>query len=279
MDVQMPKNLPINIIFYVFWDADSNELDRKVSYMNVVYTLTLATQINVSIDYGDSRVITTEGDDLRISTMCSGFYDQQASECDYTEGLSFQWECATYGEYQYPRLAEYCRKWKGSPVIVIPNTMMVEINALNKPIRIRVVVTSVEASEQTGQAAADLQFKMTDNDPTGQADLFTWVTTAKPKFTIVFPQPDNTVLVTKDQEIRIVPDGWRPQDGYEISFSAIDETEATINFGFDNVGIVQRIKAGQLKEDFRYELTVTVKRQADEEEKRLGLATEETVIE
>ena len=76
MDVQMPKNLPINIIFYVFWDADSNELDRKVSYMNVVYTLTLATQINVSIDYGDSRVITTEGDDLRISTMCSGFYDQ-----------------------------------------------------------------------------------------------------------------------------------------------------------------------------------------------------------
>ena len=57
-------------------------------------------------------------------------------------------------------------------MIVIPNERIKANNALNKPLRIGVIVTSVEASEQTGQAAENLQFRVTDNDTTGQADLF-----------------------------------------------------------------------------------------------------------
>lgn len=73
-DSQLPKNLPINIIFYLFWKSDSDKLKEKVSYMNVVYTLTLATKINVIMKYGDDRVIDTgKGEDLKINTICSDF--------------------------------------------------------------------------------------------------------------------------------------------------------------------------------------------------------------
>lgn len=73
-DSQLPKNLPINIIFYLFWKSDSDKLEEKVSYMNVVYTLTLATKINVIMKYGDDRVIDTgKGEDLKINTICSDF--------------------------------------------------------------------------------------------------------------------------------------------------------------------------------------------------------------
>lgn len=74
-DSQLPKNLPINIIFYLFWKSDSDKLREKVSYMNVVYTLTLATKINVIMDVGESgRVIDTgKGEDLKINTICSDF--------------------------------------------------------------------------------------------------------------------------------------------------------------------------------------------------------------
>lgn len=43
--------------------------------MNVVYTLTLATKINVIMDVGESgRVIDTgKGEDLKINTICSDF--------------------------------------------------------------------------------------------------------------------------------------------------------------------------------------------------------------
>lgn len=51
----MPKNIPINIIFYLFWS--SAERGDQISYMNVVYTVTLASRIDVKIDYGSDRVI------------------------------------------------------------------------------------------------------------------------------------------------------------------------------------------------------------------------------
>lgn len=42
--------------------------------MNVVYTLTLATKINVIMEYGGDRVIDTgKGEDLKINTICSDF--------------------------------------------------------------------------------------------------------------------------------------------------------------------------------------------------------------
>lgn len=54
-DPAMPKNIPINIIFYLFWS--SAERGDQISYMNVVYTVTLASRIDVKIDYGSDRVI------------------------------------------------------------------------------------------------------------------------------------------------------------------------------------------------------------------------------
>jgi hypothetical protein len=72
------------------------------------------------------------------------------------------------------------------------------------------VVSSIEASEQTGQAATDLLFR--------KESLFKWVNTLSPKFEIIYPEPDNTILVTKDQLIEIKPQGWKPQDGFNIDF-------------------------------------------------------------
>jgi len=48
-DPAMPKNIPINIIFFLFWS--SAEKNDGVSYMNVVYTLTLVSEINVKMDF------------------------------------------------------------------------------------------------------------------------------------------------------------------------------------------------------------------------------------
>ena len=43
----MIKNVPIRIIVYLFWN--SNELvDLPLSYMNIVYKITLASEVNVS---------------------------------------------------------------------------------------------------------------------------------------------------------------------------------------------------------------------------------------
>jgi hypothetical protein len=129
----MPKNWPINIVFDLFWVSSSSEPLDPVSYMNVVYTMTLATKIDVVIDFGGSRVIDVgRGEDLSINAICSGFFNSDSGACDSSVGLSFKWECATYGEYLYPEIAEYCRQWNGSPVIVIPNELIKANNALNK---------------------------------------------------------------------------------------------------------------------------------------------------
>jgi len=44
----IPKNIPIDMIFFLFWS--SSELSNKVSYMNVVQTVTLAQRIDVQLD-------------------------------------------------------------------------------------------------------------------------------------------------------------------------------------------------------------------------------------
>ena len=36
----IPKNIPLDIIFYLFWSSAT--LEDKISYMNVVYSLTIA---------------------------------------------------------------------------------------------------------------------------------------------------------------------------------------------------------------------------------------------
>jgi len=41
----MPKNIPIDMIFVIFWS--SSELDNAESYMNIVYKVTLSTEITV----------------------------------------------------------------------------------------------------------------------------------------------------------------------------------------------------------------------------------------
>jgi len=63
-----------------------------------------------------------------------------------------------------------------------------------------VVVSSIEASEQTGDAAGNLQFRSSDAD-----SLFTWVNQRIPYFDIEFPYEDeeadsdnDVVLVTKE---------------------------------------------------------------------------------
>jgi len=48
--------------------------------------------------------------------------------------------------------------WKGSPKLVIPNSIITEAGLTNKLLTIKVVVSSIEASEQTGTAAEDLSF-------------------------------------------------------------------------------------------------------------------------
>ena len=96
----MPKNIPINIIFFLFWS--SAQLQDRVSYMNVVYTMTLASEIKVKMDYQDKVVDISAGEDLAISAICSSFYDKVDSDCTQfssSRGLSFKWLCATEGDF------------------------------------------------------------------------------------------------------------------------------------------------------------------------------------
>ena len=70
----MPKNIPIDMIFILFWS--SSALENAESYMNIVYTVTLATDIQVKMNYGNSKVINMKaGGDLEISASCSSFYN------------------------------------------------------------------------------------------------------------------------------------------------------------------------------------------------------------
>jgi hypothetical protein len=43
----MPKNIPIDLIFYAYWTSDTN----PSSYMNIVYELTLVSKIEVVFDF------------------------------------------------------------------------------------------------------------------------------------------------------------------------------------------------------------------------------------
>lgn len=63
---------------------------------------------------------------------------------------------------------------------MIPSSKIISNGGINKKIKIKVVVSAIEASEQDGQAAADLQFSSSED--------FTWVNTRKPEFTIKFPK-------------------------------------------------------------------------------------------
>ena len=105
----MPKNIPINIIFFLFWT--SAPLGDEVSYMNVVYTMTLASEINVKMNYKDKVIDISSGEDLEISAICSSFYNKVNEDCtdeDSSAGLSFKWECAAEGEFVSNDIQDYC---------------------------------------------------------------------------------------------------------------------------------------------------------------------------
>ena len=139
------------MIFIIFWS--SSELDNAESYMNIVYKVTLSTEITVDMQYGDSKVIDLKsGNDLAISASCSHFYNAKPDSCtDSTssQGLSFRWECAKQGTYLSTALADYCQTWNGSSKIVMPSKIIEAAKMVNKPLTIKVIVTSIEASEQT----------------------------------------------------------------------------------------------------------------------------------
>ena len=50
----LPRNQPLDLIVYVFWDAQiAQELNKSLhwQYMNLVYTVTLVEQIDVVLKY------------------------------------------------------------------------------------------------------------------------------------------------------------------------------------------------------------------------------------
>ena len=49
-DPLMPKNIPIDMIFFMFWT--SSALGDRMSYINVVQTVTLASHIDVRMNHG-----------------------------------------------------------------------------------------------------------------------------------------------------------------------------------------------------------------------------------
>lgn len=119
--------------------------------MNIVYTVTLSTEITVKMAYGSSRVIDMKsGQELAISAGCSHFYNAPSGECDElaaSKGLSFRWDCTREDDTPSAALTSYCDKWKGSSQIVIPSNFISQNRLVNKPVTVKVIVTSIEASE------------------------------------------------------------------------------------------------------------------------------------
>lgn len=98
----------------------------------------------------------------------------------------------------------------------------------NKPIRIRVIVTSIEASELDEAERADSE--------NSEYRDFIWLSTTVPGFSISLPKNDdddtvNRLIVSKEQKISIVPENgdWRIADGdYKVDF-VINEIPALDN--------------------------------------------------
>ena len=89
------------MIFILFWSASDKSYDE--SYLNMVYKVTLSSQIKTNMVY-DSKVIDLKnGKDLEISASCSSFIGSEIQDCspDLTpsKGLSFQWDCGKTGTY------------------------------------------------------------------------------------------------------------------------------------------------------------------------------------
>ena len=108
----MITNVPIRIIVYLFWN--SNELvDLPLSYMNIVYKITLASEVKVDFkavvppgklgvklipdDDGvlQGTIDVNQYADLKIDAQDSFFFKSPANG---SNGLSFKWECAMEGE-------------------------------------------------------------------------------------------------------------------------------------------------------------------------------------
>ena len=65
----MPKNIPVNFIFSVFWKPNSQtESDRPIAYMSTVYTVTYTRGIEAKITEID-RVIDKDDQSLVLEGL------------------------------------------------------------------------------------------------------------------------------------------------------------------------------------------------------------------
>ena len=122
------------------------------------------------------------------------------------------------GENTSVAIQQECQKWDGSPVLQIPHEIITGNSFTNKPTIIKVVVSSIEASEA---ANFDTEFR--------SGATFTWLTTVRPIFDIILPQPDlkegNYVLVSQEQTIKVEPIGWRSSDGYRFDYKLYNNND------------------------------------------------------
>ena len=231
---QMIKNVPIRIIIYMFWNT--NELvSLPLSYMNIVYKVTLASEVKVSFKTkaccGKPGVVLKPDDDgvlqgtIDVNQYSDLIIDAQESFfMEYPDkgsnGLSFKWECAMEGENKSVAIQKECEKWDGSPVLQLPHRIITSNSFTNKPTIIKVVVSSIESSEANN---FDVQFR--------SGAIFTWLTTVRPEFDILLPLPNlkdgKLVLVSQDQTITVRPDGWRSSDGYRFDYKLYNNNDLT----------------------------------------------------
>lgn len=126
----MLKNVPVDMIFYLFWNVDDNS--GRESYMNILYTVTIASRIDVKferMDYdGAEKNIIKEAPEQNVVDTSVGVNDLRISAenskfagSEFMNGLSFKWECAVG---KFPILQGYCEQWNGSPVLQIPSSMV-----------------------------------------------------------------------------------------------------------------------------------------------------------
>ena len=155
-DAKMIKNIPIEMIFTVFWKIEGEE--DSYAYMSVIYRVTFISEITIDLkrlDRADkpidfdltkqNQVNINDDKDLILSVESSKFAG--ASGSGYA-GLTFRWECAVEGENVIETLIDYCQRWKGSSVLQITSEMFNgQTGWIDKNIKIKVIASSIETSE------------------------------------------------------------------------------------------------------------------------------------
>ena len=106
----MPKNIPVNFIFSVFWKPNSQtESDKPISFMSTVYTVTYTRAIQPKITEIE-KVIDKDDKTLVLDGSTSVFLNAEALGLRKVGGIVYNWIC------EEP-FAEYCQSWNNSPVV------------------------------------------------------------------------------------------------------------------------------------------------------------------